>query len=381
MNFLRQILILAVLTGLGWGGYSYYREHFAAGDVSPREARSQRGGRASSIEVAEAKLEEVTRSIEAVGTTRANRSVDIVPLADGRIVEMFATSGREVAEGDVIARLDDDIERANLASAEGTLLQKQQAVKRALQLRESQILSEATLETLRADEIVARSGVDKAKRQLADRTIRAPFSGVLGLTSIDIGARVESGDILATLDDLDEVEVEFQLPETLYARVHPGQRVTARTAAFPGREFEGSIVAIDSRVDRNSRSFTTRALLPNPDRALPSGMFVLMSIALDSYKAVVVPDAAIVAEGSQTFVFVIVDGKAMKTPVTVGLREQGRVEISRGVSDGDKIAVTGLQRLNDGASVEVLNEPQPAGDGKAIPTTQTTPAVQKGGQS
>ncbi len=171
------------------------------------------------------------------------------------------------------------------------------------------------------------------------------------------------------------------MPETLYSRIRAGQRVTANTAAFPGRAFEGSIVAIDSRVDRNSRSFTTRALLPNPDRALPSGMFVLMSITLDNYKAVVVPDAAIVAEGSQTFVFVVSEGKAVKTPVTVGLREQGRVEISEGIGDGDQVAISGLQRLNDGAAVEVLNQPQPAGSGEAIPTTQSTPAVQKGGQS
>ncbi|MBA5778429.1 efflux RND transporter periplasmic adaptor subunit [Stappia sp. F7233] len=354
MQFLKQLVIILVLAGLGWGGYTVYLEQFANGATAPERGGSRGGGdRKVGVEVASAEKARLTRSVEAVGTTRARQSVEIVPLADGTIVELLITAGKDVEKGEIVARLDDDIERANLESAEGILLQKEQAAARAEKLRETQTLSLAALESLHAEEIVARAVVDKARRQLEDRTIRAPFAGVLGLSSIDVGARVESGDVLATLDDLSEVEVEFQLPETLYASVKPGQVVSARTAAFPGRSFEGRIVAIDSRVDRNSRSFATRALLPNPDRALPSGMFVLMSITLDDYEAITVPDAAIVAEGSRNFVYRIADGKAEKTMVTLGLRQPGSVEIAEGLSPGDLVAVTGLQRLRNGAEVQV----------------------------
>ncbi|WP_343036066.1 efflux RND transporter periplasmic adaptor subunit [Hongsoonwoonella zoysiae] len=355
MNFLRQILIIAVLAGAGWGGYTFYQQEFANGAANDRPERGRGGSRAASVETDTAVMRNLSRVVEAVGTTRARRSVEIVPLADGRVVELNITPGGEVDEGGVIARLDDDIERANLSAAEGTLLQKQQAAERAARLRESQTVSLAALETLRAEEIVARAAVDRARRQLEDRTIRAPFSGVLGLTSIDVGARVEAGDRLTTLDDLSKVEVEFQLPETLFARVKPGLEVVARGSAFPGRTFEGRIIAVDSRVDRNSRSFLTRAELPNPDRALPSGMFVLMSITLDDYEAVTVPDAAIVSEGSNTFVYRIAAGKAEKTQVATGLREGGLVEIREGIAAGDMVAITGLQRLRDGAEVNVLN--------------------------
>lgn len=355
MNFLRQILIIAVLAGAGWGGYTFYQQEFANGAANDRSERGRGGSRAAGVETDTAVMRNLSRVVEAVGTTRASRSVEIVPLADGRVSELNITPGGEVEEGGVIARLDDDIERANLSAAEGTLLQKQQAAERAARLRESQTVSLAALETLRAEEIVARAAVDRARRQLEDRTIRAPFSGVLGLTSIDVGARVEAGDRLTTLDDLSKVEVEFQLPETLFARVKPGLEVVARGSAFPGRTFEGRIVAVDSRVDRNSRSFLTRAELPNPDRTLPSGMFVLMSITLDDYEAVTVPDAAIVSEGSNTFVYRIAGGKAEKRQVATGLREGGLVEIREGIAAGDVVAVTGLQRLSDGTDVNVLN--------------------------
>ncbi|NRG19745.1 efflux RND transporter periplasmic adaptor subunit [Rhizobiales bacterium] len=348
-------MIIAVLAGAGWGGYTFYQQEFANGAANDRPERGRGGSRAASVETDTAVMRNLSRVVEAVGTTRARRSVEIVPLADGRVVELNITPGGEVDEGGVIARLDDDIERANLSAAEGTLLQKQQAAERAARLRESQTVSLAALETLRAEEIVARAAVDRARRQLEDRTIRAPFSGVLGLTSIDVGARVEAGDRLTTLDDLSKVEVEFQLPETLFARVKPGLEVVARGSAFPGRTFEGRIIAVDSRVDRNSRSFLTRAELPNPDRALPSGMFVLMSITLDDYEAVTVPDAAIVSEGSNTFVYRIAAGKAEKTQVATGLREGGLVEIREGIAAGDMVAITGLQRLRDGAEVNVLN--------------------------
>ena len=359
MNFLKQILIIAVLAGAGWGGYTFYQQEFANGAANDRSERGRGGSGAVGVETDTAVMRNLSQAVEAVGTTRASRSVEIVPLADGRVTELNITPGEEVEQGAVIARLDDDIERANLSAAEGTLLQKQQAAERAARLRESQTVSLAALETLRAEEIVARAAVDRAQRQLEDRTIRAPFAGVLGLTSIDVGARVEAGDRLTTLDDLSKVEVEFQLPETLFARAKPGLGVVARGSAFPGRTFEGVIVAVDSRVDRNSRSFLTRAELPNPDRTLPSGMFVLMSITLDDYEAVTVPDAAIVSEGSNTFVYRIDEGKAAKTKVATGLRERGLVEIREGLDAGDIVAVTGLQRLRDGAEVKVLNG-QPA---------------------
>ncbi|MXN66062.1 efflux RND transporter periplasmic adaptor subunit [Stappia sp. GBMRC 2046] len=358
-------MIIAVLAGAGWGGYTFYQQEFANGAGNERSGRGRGGPGAVGVETEAALMRNLSQAVEAVGTTRAIRSVEIVPLADGRVTELNITPGGEVEEGAVIARLDDDIERANLSAAEGTLLQKQQAAERAARLRESQTVSLAALETLRAEEIVARAAVDRAQRQLDDRTIRAPFAGVLGLTSIDVGARVEAGDRLTTLDDLSKVEVEFQLPETLFARAKPGLGVVARGSAFPGRTFEGRIVAVDSRVDRNSRSFLTRAELPNPDRTLPSGMFVLMSITLDDYEAVTVPDAAIVSEGSNTFVYRILDGKAAKTKVATGLRERGLVEIRGGLAAGDLVAVTGLQRLRDGAEVNVLNsEPATSDAGK-----------------
>src|SRR5690606_14135724 len=135
--------------------------------------------------------------------------------------------------------------------------------------------------------------------------------------------------------DRSEMEIEFSLPEGLYGVIAIGQPVVATSGAFPDRRFEGAVATIDSRVDAVSRSFKVRALLPNPDLALPAGMFMHVSVVLDSQIALMVPEEAVVVQGSRTFVYVVADGKASVRDVQLGLREVGAVQITDGLAPGE----------------------------------------------
>jgi membrane fusion protein (multidrug efflux system) len=351
MSILKQLLILCLLAGLSYGGFEYYQTHYAA---APEPQSGPEGARPATVELARAEARTLSRTVEAVGTTRAVRSIDIVPEVDGRLVELTISPGARVSEGDVLARLEDTIERADLSEAEAVLTEQRQAVQRARQLRETNAVSLATLEEAIARLAEAEADVERARRRLEDRRITAPFGGVVGLTNYDSGARVEEGQVLTRLDDLSEVEVEFSLPETVFAQVHHGQQVIARSAAFPDRDFTGTIDAVDSRIDPVSRAFRTRAVIPNPDSTLPAGMFLSLTLILSQDVRVTVPEEAIIFQAAETYVFVAQDNVAQRRVVKTGQRQDGRIAILSGLDEGEAVVVRGLQRVRDGSPLKIL---------------------------
>jgi membrane fusion protein (multidrug efflux system) len=353
MSVLRQLLAICVIGGLGYGLYTVYEARSGAGEAAPQATRQRA---APSVEVAAAEVRTLAERVEAVGTTRALQSVDIVPLAEGQIATLAIAPGKVVEAGAVIATLDSEIEEATLTEAEAMLVEKRSALERSESLLRSNTISPASLEQTRSEAAIARAAVERARRRLADRTIRAPFGGVLGISSVDLGARVDTDVVLTTLDDLSEVEIEFRLPETVYGQILTGQHVVATSAAFPGREFDGMVAAVDSRVDAASRSFRVRARIPNDDRALPAGMFMRLDLALADREGIVVPEEAIAIEGGDSYVFVVVDGKAERRPVEIGLRRDGIVEVAGGVASGDLVIARGIQSVSDGVAVNVVNE-------------------------
>lgn len=354
----RQILILLALTALGFGGLLAWGAWF---EPTEAVAKGPAGGpRVVSVEVAPARMEVMRRSVEAVGTTRARQSVEIRPLASGRIVELAVASGVAVRAGDVLARLDDEIERADLAEAEAMVAERRQAAERVRRLLSSNAVAESAAEQAVAALAVAEADLERARRRLADRTIVAPFAGEAGLSEIDLGARVDSDDVLTRLDDLTAVEIEFALPEMLFAEIRPGMPVEAAAAAFPGRVFAGEVFAIDSRVDPVSRAFRVRANIPNPGGELPAGMFMSLSLTLSEAEAVVAPEEAVVAQAGATWVFVVAEGKAARRKVETGLRSEGFIAILSGLEPGDLVVTRGLASVRDGGAVKTTGAPAPA---------------------
>ncbi|MEO0750741.1 MAG: efflux RND transporter periplasmic adaptor subunit [Pseudomonadota bacterium] len=345
----KQVILLGLFAGLAYGGYVAWKDYGPQTDASPPRVSTP-----TTVELATATMQSMAQTVEAVGTTRARQSVEIVPEADGRVVELLFSPGQSVNRGDVLVRLDDTIERADLAEARARVTEREQSLTRVEQLIGSAAVSQATLEDTTARLAEARAQLDRAEQRFANRTITAPFSGIVGLPEIDPGAWTGEGQMITTLDDLSDVEVEFSLPETLFSQVHIGQHLSAQSAAFPGQSFDGQIAAIDSRIDAVSRSFRTRAIIPNPDSVLPAGMFMSLTLTLSEADVVVVPEEAVLFQAAETYVFVAAEGIATRLRVTTGQRHDGMVEVTDGLAAGAEIIVRGLQRVKDGKPVRVL---------------------------
>jgi membrane fusion protein (multidrug efflux system) len=344
-----------ILAGLGWGGYEGYHRYYA-----PKAGEAQaerRGGGPALVELATAETRVMSEIVEAVGTTRARQSVDIVPEAAGRIEALDFAPGQQVEKGAVLVRLDDAVARADLAEAMARLRERERVLERVTQLRGSNAVAEATLEDAVARLAEAQADLERSGQALAQRTIKAPFAGTVGLSEVDRGARVAAGTFITRLDDLSVVELEFSLPETLFARITTGQPVVAQSIAFPGRTFEGRIEAVDSRIDPVSRAFRTRAVIPNPDGTLPAGMFMSLDLTLAQAERVVVPEEALIYQAAQVYVFVAEEGKARRVAVTTGQRRDGVVAVLEGIEAGAPVIIRGLHRVRDGGEVKPLDAP------------------------
>jgi membrane fusion protein, multidrug efflux system len=349
-----QLALAAALLLVVGGGAVTYHQYRIDGEA---EAAVRRGARAIPVEVVPAELGTIRERIEAVGSTLARQAVDIVPLDSGRVAEIAFTPGEHVEAGAVLVRLDDRAERAAVAEAQAMLREAELALDRARRLRSNNTVAQATVDELEAAYLGAEARLDAAQKQLADRTVQAPFAGVVGIRGVDIGARVDDATVLTTLDDLAEIMIEFSVPEIFFGRVRQDQLVHATSTAFPDRTFTGSIATIDSRIGQVSRAFRVRAALPNPALELPAGMFMHVSVVLEERPAVLVPEQAVLAEGGSTYVFTVSDGRALRREVRLGQREAGTVEVLDGVAAYEMVVRAGLQRLRDGAEVEVLNDP------------------------
>ena len=350
MSIWKQVLVLALLAAVGYAGYEGYHRYVAPEGAATDQSAS-RQAEAAAVELAEVQRKTLSDTIEAVGTTRASQSVDIVPEASGRIEEIAFTAGQHVEEGDLLVRLDDRIARADLVEAKALVTERNRMLERITQLRGASAVAAATLEDAIARQAQAQAELERAEQRLAQRSLRAPFAGTVGLAEIDQGARVNAGTFIARLDDLSHVEIEFSLPETLFARVSTGQTITATSAAFPGRTFAGTIDAVDSRINPQSRSFRARAVIPNPDGTLPAGMFMSLELTLSRTDHLVVPEEAILFQAADTYVFAVTDGIARRVSVETGQRRDGFVAVLDGLEEGDRVVVKGLHRVRNGAAV------------------------------
>jgi membrane fusion protein (multidrug efflux system) len=194
--------------------------------------------------------------------------------------------------------------------------------------------------------------VAAAKSKLADTYIRAPFAGRVGLRRVSLGALINPGTVITTLDDTTTIKVDFSVPDINVAELREGQTMLATTTAYAGRKFEGRVTSVDTRIDATTRAVSVRALVPNRDGALKPGMFLTVELAKEQRKALVVPEEALVPEQARQFVYVMTGGKVAKREVRLGRRQPGSVEVSGAVAEGDRVVIEGTLKLRDGAAVQ-----------------------------
>ncbi len=294
----------------------------------------------------------VTDTVTAAGTLSPHESVVLRPEIDGRIVSLSFKEGQAVKKGATVVKLDDAEQRAALAAAEADLKLAESRYRRSEELAGKGFISQQALDEARANLDIIRARVREV-RVAQDRTvIRAPFTALAGLRKVSPGAYVKKGDDIVELAAINQLNLDVRVTEIYLPLVKIGQPVTLTVDALPGQRFNGTVYAMEPVIDLATRGALVRARIPNTKNLLKPGMFARVSADLGSRpNAIVVPEQAILPKGNKTFVYKVVDGNAMLTPVELGRRTPGQVEVVSGLSAGDTIVVDGLLKLKPGAPV------------------------------
>ncbi|GGO15286.1 MexH family multidrug efflux RND transporter periplasmic adaptor subunit [Iodidimonas muriae] len=347
------ILTLFALSILGGGIYLYV----AQGDIADQR---RFGDKAIPVQAAEITTHPFANRIEAIGTTEANESVTISARVSDTIESVNFSDGDIVEKGAVLVRLNRAEQEALLAEAEATMLEAKQQLERTQDLVKRGNASLAVLdERVRLVES-ATAQVAAAKARIADRVVRAPFAGVLGVRQVSPGALLSPGTPITTLDDVTPIKLDFAVPEQFISALSRDQRVVARAAAYPGETFTGKVTNVSSRVDPVTRAITVRAEIANEDKRLRPGMLLTVEVINNERLAIAAPEGAIIPVGEDQFVFVVKsDNTVERRQITLGLRRPGVVEVLSGLKAGEFVVTAGTMRLRPGMTVKVQNREAP----------------------
>ncbi len=329
----------------------------ACGEEPASQGRGGWGG-AAKVVTAQVELRPMVDEIEALGTARANESIEIQPRIASLIDHVDFVEGQMVNKGDLLVELENKEIVAGLAVAEASLTESRSIYERSRSLASSQAISASNLEQLLAQVKVDEAQVEAAKARLANTRILAPFAGRVGLRRVSPGSFVNTSTIITTLDDVSQIKLDFSVPETFLTTVSEGMGIVAHSLVYPDREFRGTVSSIDTRLDPVSRSVQARALIPNPDGVLKPGMFLTVDLQRDRGDVLLAPEQAIVPEGTRQYVYVVKDGKAEKRAVLLGRRIPGFVTIEDGLNPGEEIVTEGTHKIRDGAAVQPVTPAQ-----------------------
>jgi membrane fusion protein, multidrug efflux system len=336
-----SFFVVAIVMSLGMSACSK--------PAGPKQAGNQ--AREVVVATAHPQLKNFALEVEALGTVRANESVDITSKIADRVVAIHFEEGKQVKKGDVLVELDSVEARADLAAAQAAERDSSSQYKRSQELFQGHALSEAQLDQLQAAMLANQARVAAARSRVNDRTIVAPFAGRVGLRNVSLGGLVSPGGVITTLDDLSVVKLDFSVPEIFLATLKVGLPIEAQSSAYPNATFKGRVDSIDTRVDPTTRSLVVRALMENQDSRLRPGMFMTLRLVRSEGKALMLPESAVVPENSSHFVFVVEQGRASKREVRLGRRRPGEVEVLGGVTAKDVVVVDGTLNVHDGSSV------------------------------
>jgi len=295
-------------------------------------------------------------AVEALGTAKANESVNITAKTANRIVAFRFTEGQQVRKGDILVELDSVEAAADLAVAEAALADTRSQYKRSTELFATKALSQAQMDQIQSTLRQNEARVSAAQGRMNETEVRAPFSGRVGLRNVSVGSYVTPATVITTLDDTSIIKLDFSVPETSLTMLANGLSIQATSTAYPGVQFNGKVASIDSRIDPVSRSVIVRGNIDNRDGRLKPGMFMTVRLLRSEDMALTLPEQALVPEADRQFVFVVADGKVAKTEITLGRRRPGEVEVLKGLKEGDVVVTEGTQKLVDGTKVRLPGE-------------------------
>lgn len=359
-RFLRTVLVIGILGTGAWIGRDHVGTLFAsvfpdASPVQQVETQPAKAKRAAPVLIAKAGEQPDDVIVQAIGTARAIRSVTLYPDADGEIVAFPVHADDEVGKNDIILRLDSRNGNLAVQVAETRVKEAESTLARAIKLRDNNVQSAANVED--AQIILERSKLElnQAKVALADRSLHAPFPGIVGIPTVEIGDRVSTDTVIATLDDRSTLLVEFEVAEQYLSRLDYNTPVQARTAAFADRPIAGRVDRINSRVDPVSRTVLVRAAFDNTDDQLRPGMSFFVTLTLAGPMLSAVPELALQWENGHSYIWRITNDIAERIDVKTRRRLNNLVLIDGDVQPGDDVVIEGVQRLRPGIAVTISN--------------------------
>ena len=339
----------------------------------------------TAVSVEPVKLERWPPQLAAIGTLRAYQGILIAPQAPGVVTAIHFESASDVKEGDLLINIDDSVDQADLANGLAQLKNAEATLARQKTLVAGGNTPQSNVDSALAARDSAAATVERTRAVIAQKAIRAPFSGRLGLRTIDLGQYASVGMALATLQQLDPIYADFPAPEEALATLAVGQDVVMTVGAIPGQKFEGKVKAIDARVSAESRNVTVRAEFENPERKLLPGMFANLTVTTGApQELLTLPRTAIVYSLYGDNVFVVAPAKkpepgAASGPaaaagglvverrfVKLGAIRGERIAVTDGVKEGERVVAAGQIKLQPMMPVTIDDRP-------ALPPPAATP--------
>jgi membrane fusion protein, multidrug efflux system len=318
------------------------------------EAQDNKGTRAAPVITTAITFEQQTSRIEAVGTAEAVRSVVVFPAAADKVTALNFVPGQTVNAGDILLQLDSRrqqvaVDRAaiQLADAERTLVRLQQSRNRGA-IAQSDLDDAITTRDLIAVQL------QEAKTELDDRTVRAPFTGVVGFTDVEPGDRITIQTPITTIDNRTQLLINFNAPETALSIIEGNSSVELEPWQSKGQRIVAKITQVDSRIDSVNRNIRVRALLDNKADQYRPGMSFRVILQLSGANYAVIPEAALLWGATSPYVWLMQDGKAKKVDVQIRQRLSGRVLVEGKLQSEDQLIVEGVQSLRQGQAVRAL---------------------------
>src|SRR5690554_3038685 len=335
----------------------------------------------------DARAEQWSGRLEAVGTLVAVNGTDVTTEAGGVVQKIAFEAGQPVQAGSLLVELTSDAELATLEALEASAKLAGVQAERWRTLGTDQLVSQAEVEERATQAATARAQAESQRALIAQKRIRAPFDGILGIRQVDLGEYLAPGSPIVSLQSLDPIYLNFTLPEQELAHVREGLGVRARVDSIDGREFEGTVTAIEPSVDPDTRNFRVQATLENPEHLLRPGSFARVGFEVGQEQdVVVIPQTAVAFNPYGNVVYVVMpaegegavgeagdaqDGDAgliaRQRFVTTGTTRGDMITVTRGLEPGETVVNGGLLRLRNDAAVVVNNEVQPTADERPAP--------------
>lgn len=355
-RFVLGVLAIALIAGCSDSG-----EESDEADAGPGQGSEER--KPQPVLTASVEYAHETTTLEAVGTSRALKSVTIESAVSGEVVEVNFSAGDQVEKGQVLLRLDDRDEQLAVQAAQLELADARRMLDRYERSVQSGGVTQSDLDDAQSAVERARIALERARVDLNYHTVRAPFSGYVGLTEIDSGAWIDPDTAITTLDDRSTLLVRFELPELLLGKLQRGQDIEVSTWSNRFSQATGTIVDVSSRVDETRRTFTLRAHVENDNDVLLPGMSFRINLSLQGNRYPSVPEIAVQWGGEGAFVWTVEDGKAKRVLVNLVERNAQGVLVDAELEPGDPIITEGVHIVRSGMRVRPLNAELGENDG------------------